>query len=39
MPDKIELLKTDWDIPQRQIDTAMVLEYIECIKTRQNIRR
>ena len=34
MPDKIELLKTNWDIPQRQIDTAMALEYIECIENK-----
>jgi hypothetical protein len=25
MPDKDELLKTYWDIPQRQIETSVVL--------------
>jgi len=29
MSDKDELLKTYWDIPQRQIDTSVVLEHIE----------
>ena len=28
-PDKDELLKTYWDIPQRQIETSVVLEHIE----------
>ncbi len=29
LPDKDELLKTYWDIPQRQIETSVVLEHIE----------
>ena len=28
LPDKDKLLKTYWDIPQRQIDTSVVLEFV-----------
>ncbi len=38
LPDKDELLKTYWDIPQRQIETSVVLGYKDT-DTRDEMRR
>ncbi len=38
LPDKDKLLKTYWDIPQRQIETSVVLEY-KNTDTRNEMRR
>ena len=39
LPDKDELLKTYWDIPQRQIETSVVLGHKIYRKQDKNVRR